>query len=144
MIKLKLDRKWIRESYTIGDLYIDYGDDKGYQWFSNTLEDTVRDLNHDGINEIKIWGKTAIPYGTYKVTWAYSPTFKKQMPLLWNVNGYVGILIHPGNTPEDTLGCILVGLNKIKGQLVDSTITFNKLYKIMKDSKQEEFTIEIV
>ena len=144
MIKFKLERPkaWQKEKYTIGNFYIDYGN--GYQYFCNTLEDTVRDLNHDGTNEVKIYGETAIPFGTYKITWAYSPKFKKLMPLLWGVNDYKGVLIHIGNKPEDTLGCILVGENKVKGGLINSTITFDKLYKIMQDSKQDEFIIEIV
>jgi hypothetical protein len=144
MIKFKVERpiEWQKDTYTIGKFYIDYGN--GWEYFCNTLEDTVRDLNHDGINEVKIWGKTAIPFGTYKITWAMSPTYKKLMPLLWGVKGFSGVLIHIGNKPEDTLGCILVGENKVKGQLINSTITFNKLYQIMLDSKQQEFTIEIV
>jgi hypothetical protein len=138
MIRFKVERpkEWQKPTYTIGKFYIDYGE--GWIYFCNTLEDTVRPEGE------KVWGETAIPFGTYKVTWAYSPSFKKQMPLLWGVTGFKGVLIHIGNKPEDTLGCILVGENKIKGQLINSTITFNKLYKIMQDSKQEEFTIEIV
>jgi hypothetical protein len=138
MIKFKVERpkEWQKSTYTIGKFYIDYGE--GWTYFCNTLEDTVRPEGE------KVWGETAIPFGTYKITWAMSPTYKKLMPLLWGVKGFSGVLIHIGNKPEDTLGCILVGENKIKGQLINSTITFNKLYKIMQDSKQEEFTIEII
>ena len=32
------------------------------------------------------------------------------------------------------MGCILVGENKVKGQLVNSRATFAKLYKLMKDA----------
>ena len=44
-----------------------------------------------------------------------------------NVPGYEGVLIHVGNKPEDTLGCLCVGQNKIKGQVVNSTATFHEL-----------------
>jgi len=53
-MKLTLKRIFKGEKYTIGDLYIDG------TWFSNTLEDAIRD--------VKVYGETAIPAGTYKVT----------------------------------------------------------------------------
>lgn len=137
-MKFKVERKWLKEDYTIGNFYIDYEDNKGWQLFCNTLEDKVR-----GVNEPKVYGETAIPYGKYKIIWAFSPKFQKLMPLLVGVPGFKGILIHIGNKKSDTLGCILVGENKIKGGLINSKDTFIKLYKLMEDSKQKEFIIEI-
>jgi 3-hydroxy-3-methylglutaryl CoA synthase len=144
MIQFKLIRSHPKDKYTIGDFYIDYGDGLGYQFFSNTLEDTVRDINKDGVNEVKIYGETAIPYGTYKVTITYSPKFQRNLPLVNNVNGFEGVRIHPGNTPQDTEGCILVGVNDQIGQIHQSKVTFDKLFQIMTDSNQKEFTLEIV
>lgn len=54
---------------------------------------------------------SCIPVGTYPLTLRFSPHFNKQMYEVGNVPGRAGILIHPGNTEEDTEGCILVGLN---------------------------------
>jgi hypothetical protein len=67
------------------------------------------------------------------------------MPRLKDVPGFEGILIHTGNTALDTLGCILVGKNTIKGKLTESKATFAKLYKQMKAAhdRGEEITIEI-
>ncbi len=45
----------------------------------------------------------------------YSPKFKRELPRLQNVKHFEGILIHRGNTAEDSAGCILVGENKVKG-----------------------------
>jgi hypothetical protein len=58
------------------------------------------------------------------------------------VKGYEGVLIHIGNRPEDTEGCILVGENKVKGQVINSTETFKRLYELMK--KAYSITIEII
>lgn len=75
--------------------------------FCLTLEDPVRDLGADGSG--KIYGKTAIPAGEYKVSIDYSPKFKKDMVHILNVPFFTGIRIHSGNDADDTLGCILVG-----------------------------------
>ena len=144
MINFKIIRSHPKPTYCIGDFYIDYGDGKGYQFFSNTLEDTVRDLDHDGVDEVKIFGETSIPYGTYKVTITYSPKFQRDLPLVNNVPGFDGIRIHPGNTAVDTEGCILVGVNDQGGMIHHSKDTFDKLFKIMTDSNQQEFTLEII
>lgn len=131
--------------YTIGKMYINGN------YFSDTLEDTDRHLTqHMPLEEIqskKIYGKTAIPTGSYSITLdVISPKFKNRswakpwkgkLPRLLNVPGFEGVLIHVGNKPEDTLGCILVGENKVKGQVVNSTSTFNKLMYILTENKED-------
>ena len=78
------------------------------------LEDKDRRLSSDmalsEIKQIKIYGKTAIPYGRYKVEITYSNRFKRQMPILIGVPGFAGIRIHPGNTHLNTEGCLLPGM----------------------------------
>lgn len=127
-MKLLLKRIALKEKYTIGKLYIDG------EFFSDTLEDPVR--------EEKIYGQTAIPKGTYKVTITLSPRFRRWLPLLHDVPNFEGVRIHRGNTPEDTHGCILVGQNKIKGQVVNSAHTEIELMKRLKGEK--DITIEII
>ena len=138
-MELKLVRKYFGETYTIGDLYIDG------VFFSNTLEDKNRDIDKNGVfnnGEKKVYGKTCIPFGTYKVILSMSNKFKKILPLLLNVPQFDGIRIHSGNTDEDSSGCILVGINDIKGRRSKSTITFNSL--MTKLSKADNITIEII
>ncbi len=72
-MKLLLKRVALKETYTIGKLYIDGN------YFCDTLEDKVRPPG------VKIWGETAIPYGKYKVVITYSARFKRELPLLLNV-----------------------------------------------------------
>lgn len=153
-MELVVDRKWKKQSYTISNLTIDG------KWFCNVLEDTDRGLDDSmSIAEIKKLKKpsiTAIPRGTYEVTLdIISPrfctrTFYKQvcngkLPRLLNVKGFEGILIHAGNTDKDSAGCLLVGLNTVKGKVTNSQDTFTKLYKILKEGRDrgEKIIIKI-
>ena len=66
-----------------------------------------------------------------------------KLPRLLNVPGFEGILIHIGNYPKDTEGCLLVGKNTQKGAVMNSTETFNKLYPILKKAFDEGEEIKI-
>lgn len=140
-MKLKLKRIALLEEYTIGKLYIDD------VYFCDTLEDKVRDYNKDGDlldqGEEKIWGQTAIPYGTYKVILNLSPKFKRILPRLQNVKHFDGILIHRGNKAKDTHGCILVGKNTETGTVTNSTYYEKLLVDKMVASGLDTFQIEI-
>lgn len=138
-MELLLKRIAKKEDYTIGNLYVDN------VFFCNSLEDTDRGLYETQslleIQNKKVYGKTAIPYGTYKIDMnTVSPKFKDRswakfcggkLPRLVDVKGYEGVLIHVGNKAEDTLGCILVGRNRIKGSVVESTECFYKLMSVL-------------
>ena len=115
--------------YAIGRLYIDE------KFFCHTLEDAVR--------EEKIAGKTAIPEGSYQVIVNRSPKFKRDLPLLLDVPNFEGIRIHRGNTAKDTSGCILVGENKVKGKVINSTKYETLLNAILKREMQSGSNISI-
>ena len=140
-MKLTLKRIALRKTYKIGKLYIDDN------YFCDTLEDTVIDLDKDGKfnnGEKKIKGKTAIPYGTYEIKWTYSPRFKKYTPQLMNVPSFEGIRIHSGNSSTDTEGCLLLGENKKVGMVLNSRATINKFYPLIKKAcSNGKVTIEI-
>jgi len=140
-MKLELKRKALMDTYTIGDLFLND------VFFCNVLEDTVRDLNKDGDldekGEEKVYGQTAIPYGTYTIDLTHSNRFKKILPLLENVKGFEGIRIHPGNTAVDTHGCLLVGNNTEKGMVTDSRKVFEKLMIRLVDAHEMKETITI-
>ncbi len=140
--------------YTIGHLYVDG------MYFCDTLEDPDRGLRDDmseyEIMKKKVKGDTCIPYGTYIVTldvvspkysnvakYKYAAIAKGKMPRLLNVKGFEGVLIHAGTTERDTMGCLLVGQNKVKGQVVNSQTTWQILYKKMQTARNNNEPITI-
>lgn len=154
-MELVLERKWKKSDYTIGILSIDN------KKFCEVIEDKDRGLKDSMATEqIKLIKKpniTAIPTGTYDVTldvfsskFGNIPFYKKvcngKLPRLLNVKGFEGVLIHAGNTDKDSAGCLLVGVNKVKGQVINSRETFKELYRILKDKhdKGEKITIKIL
>lgn len=154
-MKIVVERVFTNNSYTIGHLYL-AEEDGSKSFICDTIEDTDRGLDDsmsvDEITSKKVYGKTAIPCGTYDIAMnVVSPKFKSRswakpydgkLPRLQNVKGFEGVLIHVGNKAEDSLGCILVGENKVKGQVINSTKNFNKLMKILL-SANDDITLEI-
>lgn len=152
-MKLRLIRKYKKEGYTIGKLYVDG------VYFCDTLEDKDRGL-YDHMTEsviayLKRYGETAIPYGCYKVDMetispkyqkrnpAYTRPYGHKLPRLKNVKGFDGVLIHAGNSASDTFGCILVGKNLVKGKVLQSQATWRALMdKLLTD--KNNITLEIV
>lgn len=141
-MELLVERLWPKKEYTVGRLYVDG------KMFCNTLEDKIIDVNKNGKfdgEEQKVYGKSAIPYGTYKVIYSWSPRFGRELPRLLNVPHFDGILIHPGNTAADSAGCILVGKNTSKGRLSESRYTSDELNKVIFQAQKrgESITITI-
>ena len=133
-MKLRLERTETGRVCTIGRLFID----GTFECW--TLEDVVRD---DGV---KIPGETAIPYGTYVIDITPSRWFKRELPLLVNVNGFVGIRIHPGNGARDTEGCILVGSERADASILHSVVAFEALLTKLRAAKAagKRIAIDIV
>lgn len=153
-MKLTLNRIAKRDTYTIGKLYIDG------EYFCDTIEDKDRGLKQTmslaEIKQKKIKHQTAIPTGTYEITLnVVSPKYSgkpwyvnlcgAKMPRLLNIPGYDGVLIHPGNTANDTSGCLIVGKNTVVGKVTESRVVFKNLYAKLKAAatKGERITITI-
>ena len=142
-MNIQLKRIAKKKTYTVGKLYLDG------VYFCDTIEDKDRGLNQTmSINDIKkkkVYGKTAIPTGTYKIVIDYSNRFKKNMAHILNVPGYEGIRIHTGNSAKDSLGCIIVGKNKVVGKVIESRNTYNQLFPILQKAfKEGEIKITIL
>lgn len=143
---IQLKRTEFTSDSTIGELTIN----GVFECF--ILEDTDRNLTDMmsviEIGKAKVYGQTAIPYGTYKIVVTKSERFSKMkgkpvyLPLLLNVKGYEGIRIHIGNKPADTHGCLLPARKKAKNFVSESTIAFNQLNdKINNAIKKGEIVI---
>lgn len=118
-MQLFLKRKWFSPESSIGELSIE-----GLAFRCFTLEDPVREGP-------KIYGRTAIPAGTYQVVINKSGRFKRFMPLLLNVLGFSGIRIHIGNTARETDGCILVGRTRGLDWIGRSRDAYDELFAIL-------------
>ena len=127
-MNLTLKRFKETDDATLGSLHID---DK-LQCY--TLEDEHRD--------IKVAGETRIPAGEYSLIdrqhggfyTRYQERFKPWhagMIELRDVPDFTDILIHCGNTDDDTAGCILVGSNYNENNMTiqSSAAAYEQLYK---------------
>lgn len=123
-MELLLKRRWLTEKASVGELLVDW------QWQCFTLEDRTRPPE-----EPKVFGETAIPLGRYEVRITHSPRFGIDMPLLLNVPGYEGVRIHPGNKPEDTEGCLLVGRSHGPDVINESRLAYEALFAKLKSAQ---------
>jgi len=141
-MELTLNRQKLNDSETIGQLGY------GGSFECYTLEDRDRFLTSEmTLQEIKlakVYGATAIPTGRYEIVISYSNRFKRLLPLLVGVKGFEGIRIHPGNTHEDTDGCILLGEIKTPNSVLKSRSAFSKfMLKLTSTMKKEKVYITI-
>jgi hypothetical protein len=98
------------------------------QFFCFAIEDAARTT--------KVKGETCIPLGEYPLGTRFSPRFSPRLghDLIWvqKVPGYEFILIHTGNTKNDTEGCLIIGdkIGVVNGldAVLNSKVTYQKFY----------------
>jgi len=141
-MQIKVRRYYCTGTATLGQLFIDG------KLFCYTVEDVVRkldDKNNDGdfndAGEGKVYGRTAIPAGTYDVITTYSPKYKRMMPLIKDVPGFSGIRIHSGNTHKDTEGCLILGMMQTTYGVAQSRVACKKFDEIIKGQTNIKITI---
>lgn len=118
-MQLTVNRKWYTDKSTISEMTMN----GAHQAF--VLEDCVRAPG------VKVYGKTAIPAGTYKVVIDLSARFQRYMFHILDVPNFAGIRIHSGNTDADTDGCLLVGRSKGLDCVQESRVAFTALWEAL-------------
>lgn len=143
-LRLTLRRVEKTGRYTMGRLMVDGTP------ACDTLEPRSRGLTKAStaaeIAAAKALGTTAVPAGRYRVRMRPSARFGRMMPFLEDVPGYEGVLIHPGNSPADTRGCILPGTRGRGGTLLDSRAAADALCEAVRRAEAEGrgATIDII
>ncbi len=125
-MKLYLRRLHLRETHTLGIIY------------SLQLTKTYPTLELGWKENQK--NISCIPTGTYPVKIWESPKFGKCF-LVENVPDRSSILIHAGNTKDDTQGCILIGTRFNQNMIQESRIALNSLLSELEHCK--EITLEV-
>ncbi len=97
---MKLQRDSVIDGATQGQMV---DDDGSHLWF--TLEHEWVDENGDGLGDT---GVSRIPAGSYTCERFHSEKHPNTFQVM-NVPGRTAILIHSGNTTDQTEGCILIG-----------------------------------
>lgn len=152
-MKLKVLRFSSQYDSTSGALFEESED--GLNFLCYTLEDEQRD--------VKVWGETRIPSGTYKIKLRKHGGFHQKyikrygnlhigMLHIVDVPNFKHILIHTGNTDEHTAGCLIIGDSQqnnvvVKDGFVGKSVNaYKRVYPKIAAAvdRGEEVTIEYI
>ena len=107
-MNLSLIRDIFTENSTTGKLFIE----NDFECF--VLEDEDRKLEAGGK---KVYGKTAIPRGRYKIELDWSPKYGRDMPHVLDVPHFDGIRIHTGNYAGEETFFKIISIDTLKDVL---------------------------
>ncbi len=140
-MEITLERKIFNPNSTEGNLYING------KWFCHTIEDVVRAEPGKWNTDLKVYSKTAIPYGKYPVLATWSARFKRILTGVFSVPDFEGIRIHNGTSELSSAGCIIVSY-KDDGKnhrLINDKAAMNDLCKLVeKTQKTEKIYLTII
>lgn len=72
-----------------------------------------------------------VPPGRYELVTHTSPKLGRDVPMVNNVPGHAYILIHIGNKPKDTDGCLLLAAGyMVKDFIASSGVAIEEFYKL--------------
>lgn len=133
-MELTLERKIHNENSTEGNLYING------KWFANTIEDVVRAKPGEWNKSLKVYAKTAIPYGKYPVLVTWSNRFNRMLTGVFNVPDFEGIRIHNGTSEISSAGCIIISYkdDDKNHKLINDKQAMNDLVNIVTEAQQHE------
>lgn len=112
-MNLTLKRQPRSDGCTLGELFVNG------RFFAYSLEP-----DDDGAHP-------AIPLGRYRVIITESQRFHRRLPLVVDVPGRSGIRFHPGNTADDTEGCILLGRSKTENSVGQSRMAVEAFQSLL-------------
>lgn len=137
-MELILERKIHNADSTEGNLYVNG------KWFCHVIEDVVRAKPGEWKKELKVYAKTAIPYGRYPVIVTWSNRFKRMLTGIFNVPDFEGIRIHNGTSEKSSAGCPIVsyinddGPNGIRNRLINDPGAMNDLCDMIQRVQDKE------
>ncbi len=121
-VTIRLVRKWETNKSTIGEFSIDNTNVKGY-----IIEEKGPDTTTSGIEQ-------RIPIGTYNLEWHSGTKIKKGLKLYNDVvSKSRAILIHAGNSADDTEGCLLPGSTKSKDYVGGSRDKLKEIFDYVEE-----------
>lgn len=130
-----IQRKWQTSKSTISEFSISGTDIKGYF------------LECPGPDSVTAGLKKRISEGSYSLVWHTSTKFSKHSPLPQLYNAQVPlsrwILIHPGNEPSDTEGCLLPGRVKLFDRVEVSKAIYDRIKSLMQAKGIDKFRVMI-
>ena len=139
-MEIKLIRITLANEYTEGELWID-----GH-FFCYTVEDKVRAKAGFWKRVLKVYAKTAIPYGYYPVLVTWSNRFNRMLTGIFKVPDFEGIRVHNGSSANSSAGCVIVSYKRNgQGWLLNEKAAMNDFCnKVEEKQKTEKIFISIV
>lgn len=121
MMILSMLREPSKGGATLSKLYL------GPKFICDVLEDEIREIVGRPVSEWKVYGKTAIPAGSYSLSLANGSKFGPETITIDGVEGFDLIRIHGGNDADDSLGCPLPGTRNSVNTVTGSQIALGKV-----------------
>ena len=104
-------------------------------------------LEPGGPSSSKSGSQLRIPSGNYGLEYKYSTTFKMKMLFLTGVVGRNSIMLHWGNYPSNTTGCLVVGTTWGYGtdkNWKESGFNFDKHYQVFHSQVMYDRILELI